>query len=321
MIATAGVAVAIYFAFIIISNYQEVGEAVSNLEWTWVVAAIMLSLAAYLVRALRWIYYLDRLEVDIETREGLKLYFAGLSMLITPAMISGVVKVGLVKAQMGVELKRTLPIVVVERLTDLVGMLVLAAAGVIFFGLGYVSMTGTILFLVVVLAMVRVTPIREAILGLWGRIPGARSHVETFRQLIESAHTLLDRHAFGIGSVYSLVSWGLVGLTLYLLVLGFDMDLTLFESLFIFAFPAILGIMSQTPGGLGVEEMGMETLLLMKDVELPQATALVLVFRLVTLWLGLGVGLVILSGFSQELTTDIEDGDRGTEGVSGGDGG
>lgn len=317
MIATAGVAVALYFAFIVISNYQEVGEAVSNLEWPWVVAALMLSLVAYGVRALRWIYYLDRLEVDIDTQEGFKLYFAGLSMLITPAMISGVVKVGLVKARLGVELKRTLPIVVVERLTDLVGMLVLAGAGVIFFGLGYISMAGTICFLVVVLAMVRVTPIREAILGLWGRLPGARRHVDTFRQLIESAHTLLDRHAFGMGSLYSFASWGLVGLTFYLLVLGFDMELSIFESLFIFAFPAILGIMSQTPGGLGVEELGMETLLFMKDIELAEATALVLVFRLVTLWLGLAVGLAVLSGYSKELAAIAVAG-NGKDGEAGG---
>lgn len=302
MVAMTGLAVALNLGFILYSNAAKVGEALAQLKWYWLAGALLLSLGAYLVRGLRWIYYLQRLDVTLDLRQGMLLYFAGLSMLITPAMVSGVVKVGLVKVRLGVELSRTLPIVVVERLTDLVGLLVLAVLGVYFFGLGFVSMAGVVLFLVVVVALVRVASFRQAVLRATGRVPGLRRHQDQLRSLLGSAHTLLDGPALAVGSLYGLASWGLVGLALYLLILGLDLPLNLPQAFFVFAFPAILGIMSQLPGGLGLEEGGMLTLLTMvQDMELASATALVILFRLVTLWFGLIVGLAALAGYTRQL--------------------
>jgi len=297
---TAGPAMTLYLGFILFANADAVASALGRLRWWWVAAALLLNLAAYGVRALRWHYYLHRLEVDVNHRLTILLYFAGLSMLITPAMISGVAKLGLVKARIGAELVRTLPVVVVERITDLVAMVILAMVGVFFFGVGYRSMAGAIIFLAVVVALVEIPGCREIFLKTAARLPGIRRYMKYMQRLMRSASILLDARALGAGSIYSLLSWGLVGLAMFLLTEGLNLHLSLPEALFISAFPAILGIMSQMPGGLGVEEGTMISLLLHKGVGLAEATTVVLLFRLVTLWFGLGMGLVALALFSHE---------------------
>ena len=300
MISTV-IALVIYLGIVFFANASDVRSALERFQFSWLIAVLLLSLASYGVRALRWNYYLVRLGVNMNHRLMLLLYFAGLSMLITPAMISGVVKVGLVKVREGAELSRTLPIVVVERLTDLVGMRGLAMFGILFFKLGYLSIVGTIVFLIITIGIIQVPALRNTVLNFLAHIPGLRNHIESVKRLLDSAQTLLDREALVMGSFFGFVSWGLAGLALYVLTIGFGMDLTLPETFFIMAFPAILGVMSQLPGGIGIEEGTMISLLDRKDIEFADATALVLLFRLVTLWFGLAIGLVSLSIFSHEI--------------------
>jgi len=301
MMITTVVALVLYIAFVFIANASEVGDTVARLNGWWLCAVLLMSLMSYAVRALRWNYYLIRLGIRMNHRLMLLLYFAGLSMLITPAMISGVVKVGLVKVRVGAELSRTLPIVVVERLTDLIAMIALAMFGILFFKIGYISIFGTIIFVVITVGIIQVPALRNTFLGFFGLIPGLKHHIEALKKLLDSAQTLLDGEALIMGSFFGFISWGIAGLAMYILIEGFGMDLSLAETMFIMAFPGILGIMSQLPGGIGLEEGGMVSLLVRKDVDLPEATALVLLFRLVTLWFGLGVGMVALSAFTHEI--------------------
>lgn len=300
-VITIIVALALYLVFVILANASEVAHAVKQLPHSWLAFVLILSLASYGVRALRWNYYLVRLGVQLNHRIMLLLYFAGLSMLITPAMISGVVKVGLVKVREGAELTRTLPIVVVERLTDLIAMLVLAMFGILFFQLGYPSIIGTVIFLVIVISFLKIEWCRERVLDVLEKVPGLKHHVESIRKLFHSANTLLDTEALVVGSFFGFISWGLAGFAMFVLVQGFGIDLSLGETLFIMAFPAILGVMSQLPGGIGLEEGTMVSLLVRKDVEFAEATALVLLFRLATLWFGLTIGLASLGMFTHHI--------------------
>lgn len=306
MMVTAVVALFLYLGFVLYASADEVMDAIGQLSGGWLLVVLVLSLMSYGVRALRWNYYLIRLGINMSHRLMLLLYFAGLSMLITPAMISGVVKVGLVKVRAGAELTRTLPIVVVERLTDLIGMLALAMFGILFFKLGYISIVGTIAFVIIAIAIIQIPLLRNLVLSFFALIPGLKNHIEAVRKLLDSAQTLLDGEALIMGSFFGFISWGLAGLAMYVLIQGFNIDLTLAETLFIMAFPAILGVMSQLPGGIGLEEGTMMTLLVSKDVTLPEATALVLIFRFVTLWFGLGVGLVSLTAFTRSLSPEEE---------------
>ena len=100
MLITAVIALILYLGFVFFANANEVIDALSQLKWWWLLAVLLISLLSYGVRALRWNYYLIRLGINMNHRLMFMLYFAGLSMLITPAMISGVVKVGLVKVRL-----------------------------------------------------------------------------------------------------------------------------------------------------------------------------------------------------------------------------
>jgi len=300
IVTTSGIAAVGYLAFIVYANTGEVAETLGGLAWKWLAAALLLALLSYLIRALRWKYYLDRLGVEATMSQACTTYFAGLTMLCMPAVVSGVMKLGLVKTRVHAEVSRLLPIPLVERITDLIGMVLLGLSALLYFDLGYRALAGALVVVVVLIYLGNHRPLREMVLRRMEPIPWLGRHAHAFRKSLDAAETLLDRESVLISGGYAFGSWGLLGMSLYMLLMGFNEQLPLSMVLFVYAVPAILGVISQVPGGIGIEEGGTLALLLQNGIELPVATAIVLIFRLATLWFGLGLGILTLSLFVRQ---------------------
>lgn len=87
---------------------------------------------------------------------------------------------------------------------------------------------------------------------------------------------------------------------MYLVFTGLGVEIGLFESMFIFAFSSIVGVITMLPGGLGTAEGSMVGLAIMGGVEISKATAATLLIRFSTLWFGVIMGLVILQYLSRK---------------------
>src|SRR6185436_19025491 len=78
--------------------------------------------------------YLRRQGVRVPLASSAIVFGAGLSLSITPAKLGELVKSYLLRELHGVPATQTAPIVVAERVTDLVALLVLAVIGVAVYG-------------------------------------------------------------------------------------------------------------------------------------------------------------------------------------------
>ncbi|HEX7500273.1 MAG TPA: flippase-like domain-containing protein, partial [Polyangia bacterium] len=125
--------VAIYVAFSVWADARSVGRALAGFQWTIALAALALASLNYLVRFIRWHYYLKVLGLAVPAGHSFLVFLAGFSLTVTPGKLGEVVKALLLRESHGIPAARTAPIVVAERFTDLMGLLLLACVGIFTF--------------------------------------------------------------------------------------------------------------------------------------------------------------------------------------------
>jgi hypothetical protein len=81
---------------------------------------------------MKWNYLLKSANVELGTKENLFVFFSGLSMTVTPAKVGEIWRSFLIKEMKGISLGRTVPVVIVDRLTDRLQLGLLFFSGHIF---------------------------------------------------------------------------------------------------------------------------------------------------------------------------------------------
>ena len=124
----------VFTALVVIGviGYGDFGETVRQLAGfplTHLLAALALALLNYLLRFARWSFYLKVLDVNIPLATSALVFLSGLAMSITPGKVGEVLKSHLLQDRVGVPVSTSLPAVVMERLTDLVAVIILGLIG------------------------------------------------------------------------------------------------------------------------------------------------------------------------------------------------
>src|SRR5260370_30378484 len=87
----------------------------------------------YLLRWLKWEFYLSRLEIrGVGRQDSLLTFLSGFVLTVTPGKVGEVFKSVLLFDLHGIPVARTAPIVVADRVTDvigIVGLIVIGSAG------------------------------------------------------------------------------------------------------------------------------------------------------------------------------------------------
>jgi len=125
--------VAIYVGFSIWADARSVGRALAEFHWHIALVALGLASLNYLVRFARWHYYLKVLGLSVPAGHSLLVFLGGFSLTVTPGKLGEVVKALLLRESHGIAAARTAPIVIAERFTDLMGLLLLACVGIFTF--------------------------------------------------------------------------------------------------------------------------------------------------------------------------------------------
>lgn len=288
--------VALYVAFAIYGGIQKIGADLARFNWWAFAAACLLAFCNYCVRFLKWEFYLARLEIrGVAKVDSFLMFLAGFILTITPGKVGEVFKSVVLYDLKGVAIERTAPIVVAERLTDLIGIIVLIAAGSLGFagGLKYAAFGS-----IVVLSLVVIVASRKLSLGIIDLIaktpgPGARI-APKLRHAYESLTILVAPKNLIVPAGLSIVAWAFECLALWIVLKGFDVDMSPLVSAFIYATATLAGALA--PGGLGVTE-GMLQAQLVELAHIPKGESVAAIFlvRLATLWFAVAVGFVALA--------------------------
>jgi uncharacterized protein (TIRG00374 family) len=309
--------------FIGLSAYADFGDVIDGLDsfkWQYLPLVLGLTAVNYVLRFLKWQYYLKTIGVrDLATRDSALIYYSGLGMVVTPGKVGEWLKCYLLREVHGTPFSRSAPIVIAERLTDSLGLVVLGAAGLVVFGDAWPAF-------VVVLAggaglfyVVRHRRLAYWILHRLEHVPLVARFAQHAEEFYTSSYALLSPVALGSMTLLSVVSWGFEVLAFYVVLLGLGVEGgadTLLKASFIMPASTLASALLLTPGGLGVAEGGITGLSqVLLDMSKANAAVGTLVIRFGTLWFGVIVGLVALGLISRRLGKAVLDEPLASEGV------
>lgn len=289
-----GIAAIVYLGLAIYADWDELRHAVARFHWPLLVPVLALSCTNYLVRFRRWQLYLRRASVAVPPFLSLRIFCAGLVMSVTPGKLGELLKAYIVRAQTGTPVSRTGPIVIAERVTDLVALFVLLFVGSLVYHSGWLALivSGTVaLVLVAGLSSPRVATV---VLHLVERVPGARRYGEKLESAYGTMRFLLRPRLLVEATLLGSLAWFAECSGFALVLHGFDIPFHLGFATFVYAFSTLVGALLLVPGGVGGTEGTMVALLVAHDVTRSLAVAATFVVRVATLWFAVLVGAVVL---------------------------
>jgi uncharacterized protein (TIRG00374 family) len=301
--------VAIYVGFSIWADARSVGRALADFHWVIALAALGLASLNYLVRFARWHYYLKVLGLSVPVGHSLLVFLGGFSLTVTPGKLGEVVKALLLRESHGIAAARTAPIVIAERFTDLMGLLLLACVGIFTFETDPRFLVVGAALIGFGLAVVSVEPIAAFFLRVSGRIPVICRVTPKLEEAYQTTASLLRPRPLLLGVVLSVVSWFFECAAFWSVVNGFvGASVELQAATFIYASMTVAGALSFLPGGLGVTEAGMLALLgeLAQGCGRGVAAAATFVTRLCTLWFAVLVGIAALLMFARRTKIRVD---------------
>lgn len=303
------VGVAIYVAFSVWADARSVGRALADFRWPLALLGLGLAFLNYIVRFLRWHYYLGILEINVPWGHSLLVFLSGFSLTVTPGKLGEMVKALLLRESHAIPAARTAPIVIAERFTDLVGLLLLACVGVFSFAVDHRFLIMGALLILGGLVVISVESIALSFIKILGRLPMVGKFSPKLRDAYHTTTLLLGPRALSLGILLSTISWAFECAAFWIIVHGFvGASIHLQAATFIYATMTVAGALSFLPGGLGVTEAGMLGLLgeLGHGTDRSIATAATFVTRLVTLWFAVVLGLVALLIFARTTRIRVE---------------
>ena len=286
------------FVIIVLLIYADVGkltEAFLQFNWIYIPVIVLLTLLNYVFRFYKWDYYLGKIDIHIPKKDSFIVFFSGLVMSITPGKLGEVFKSYLLKQLDDIEISRSAPIIFAERLTDVMGLLILASVGIIVYDYGLNLLMAILAIFALIVLIIQSRTLSMRIIDFCERLPLVSNFVHHLRLSYESAYTLLRHKPLFYTIAISIVSWFFECIAMWYVLKGFGLDRTLLESTFVFAFSSLAGAVSMLPGGLGVAEGSIVGLLHTLDVSNAIATGTALIIRFGTLWFGVLLGIVVLS--------------------------
>jgi uncharacterized protein (TIRG00374 family) len=295
--------------FVALSAYADFNAVVDGLgrfRWQYLPLILALTSVNYVLRFLKWQFYLRTIGVNgLDVKDSALIYFAGLGMVVTPGKVGEWLKCYLLREIHGTPFSRTAPIVIAERLTDSLALVVLGSAGLIVFGDALPAFVVVVIGGLAMVVVARHQPLAYWLLGKLERTPVVAPFARQAEQFYTSSYALLSPRVMGSMTLLSVVSWSFEVLAFYVTLIGLGVDGgadTLLKASFIMPAATLASALLLTPGGLGVAEGGI-TGLSQVLLDMPRADAAVgaLVIRFGTLWFGVFVGLVSLALVSRSM--------------------
>lgn len=295
----------VFLAVILVGDLRDVKDQVIGFRWGYYPLVLLLTLFNYLLRFFKWHYYLGLVGVkDYPLPQSARLFLAGFPLAVTPGKVGEALKGVWLKKETGLSVSRGISVVLAERISDGLGVLLLSTLGVIATPRYWPAYGIVLAGLILLILIIQIRPAALWLLELGENLPLINRLSGNLREFYEGSYTLFRPKAVLVAVSLGTISWLGEGIGMYFILLGLGVApgwATLSSAVFVLAFSTVIGAVSTLPGGLGAAEVsiaGMLTLLL--GLSRDSAAAATLLIRFATLWFAVGLGLLVWS-FSRKL--------------------
>lgn len=290
----------VFFVISIFADFNSVIKSFTRFNWLLLPFLLLLSLGNYLFRFFKWEYYLHLLGIKIPLNHSAKIFLSGLSMSASPGKMGEVIKSFLLKEIFNESISKTASIIFAERLTDFLSLTFLTIIGIYFFNYSASWVYFVLAFFILMIIIISNRQVTGLIIGVINKISFLRPHLSKVVNLYESAYILLKPVPLLKMILISIISWSFECFAFYLILINFDLGVTLLFPTFVYSLSTIAGAVSMLPGGLGVTEGSLSLLLIGSGISKEIAVASTLIIRVVTLWFAVILGTAVLIIFQRQ---------------------
>ncbi len=297
IIVSTVVGIALYIVVMGFSGYRETAQAASLLsaaDWSLVLA---LALLHFLLRFMRWQWYLAQLGHRVPWGRSLVFYMSGFALTATPGKLGENIRSIYLKPE-GVPYTHSLAAFFAERFTDLLAVATLSILALARFQSHIWPVVAAAALILLVFLMVRAPQFPRLLDTLQGRLQGPRlrTGLAELASTLRASSTLLGFGTLLISYTLGLLAWGIQALILFLILEAMGLPADMAIAVGIFCLGLLVGALSFLPGGLGSTEAVMILLLVHTGISTPDATAATLLCRIATLWFAVALGALALFG-------------------------
>ncbi|MBI2942090.1 MAG: flippase-like domain-containing protein [Chloroflexi bacterium] len=301
LLISLALGMAVVLALGLYADLPKLLGVLAGFRWSYLPAILGLTLLNYVLRFVKWQFFLGRIGVRaLPLRTSALIFFSGFSMVMTPGKVGEWLKSYLLRQTIGTPLSVSAPVIIAERLSDGLAMAVLAMGGLLIYDLGWQTPALLLALLVAGLALVQEERIARPLLATLERLPFVGERIRHVEAFYGSARRLFSWRSLGLAVPLGIISWGGEGVAFFLVLrglgIGGDHVNLIIEANFILGISSIFGAFSMLPGGLAIAEGSITGLLLLLGVvgDPTVAAAATLLIRFATLWFGVALGIVVL---------------------------
>jgi len=290
------ITVLFYALILFIGDINLIGEKIQEIDFGYLPIILSLTGVHIVLMALKYHRLLQRLEIKIPFKESLKIFTAGLSLGITPGGIGTALKSHILKKKYGNSISSSLPIILIERWTELLAILIISSVILL-----WVYLYESLILMVIGYALIFVVMAifsNSKVFSFFKHLANKIRYLKKFTESIDESKTSLDKiakkesllEALGLSLIAKFVHL----FTVYFVFLSVGINLGFFESGQVYYTALIFGVLTFVPGGIIVTESSMLALLLKHGVEISLAILAVIYVRMISMWLVTIVGAIAL---------------------------
>ena len=294
--------VVIYAIFLFISDFSIISEKISNFKTNYLPLILLLVSVSWIPMIVKWHFLLKNCEIDVPLRKSIAVFFAGIAFEITPGQIGSLIKSQLLKTSSNIPRTKTVPIIVAEKVYDLIGAILASIIGIIILGMDFYLIIIAILALAVIFFFMFYRPASEIFFKRITKTKFFSKYVDNMSEF----HTIIQKStnvkAATICILLGVTYWFIISAAAYYTLIAFDINvLDYLTVLAIYTTSILLGAISFVPAGIGVTEGSIAGLFTLNGIDVSTALILSVMIRVLTLWFSVSVGFIALKftgGFS-----------------------
>ena len=288
-------AIGIYAIFLFISDYNVITEKISNFKINYLPLILLLVSASWVPLIIKWHFLLKNSEINIPLTKSIAVFFSGAAFDITPGQIGTLIKSQLLKTSSNISRTKTVPIVIVEKIYDLIGAILASVIGIIILGMEFYLIIIAISGLVVIFFFMYHKPASELFFNRITKLKFFSKYVENISEFYEIVKKSTNVKVATICILLALTYWFMVSAAAYYTLIAFDVNiLDYLKVLAIYTTSSLLGAISFIPGGIGVTEGSIAGLFTLNGIDVSTALILSVMVRILTLWYSVSVGFIAL---------------------------
>ena len=287
--------VAIYAIFLFISDYNIISEKISNFKINYLPLILLFVSASWIPLIIKWHLLLKNCEIHVPLKKNILVFLSGAAFEITPGQIGVLIKSQILKTSFNIPRTRTVPVIFIEKIYDLVGAILASIIGIIILGIEPYLIIVAILVLAIIFFFMYYRPASKL---FFKRITKTKFFSKYVENISEFDKIIQKSTSVKIATTCILLAvtyWFIISTAVYYTLIAFDINiLDYLEVLAIYATSVLLGAISFIPGGIGITEGSITGLFTLNGIDVSTALILSIMIRIFTLWYSVGVGFVLL---------------------------